>query len=51
MKVNYRDEINLTVEDIKALLRAQKNSTNRNKLQVLYWLKSGEVQRRKLPNF
>jgi len=44
MKVNYRDEINLTVEDIKALLRAQKNSTNRHKLQVLYWLKLGEVQ-------
>ncbi len=44
MKVNYRDEINLTLEEIKALLRAQKNSTNRNKLQVLYWLKLGEVQ-------
>ncbi len=44
MKVNYRDEINFTLEEIKTLLRQQKNSTNRNKLQVLYWLKLGEVQ-------
>ena len=44
MKVNYRAEINLTLEEIKTLLHNQKNSTNRNKIQVLYWLKNGEVE-------
>lgn len=44
MKVNYRAEINLTLEEIKTLLHHQKNSTNRNKIQVLYWLKNGEVE-------
>lgn len=44
MKVNYRAEINLTLEEIKTLLNHQKNSTNRNKIQVLYWLKNGEVE-------
>ena len=44
MKVNYKAQINLTLEEIKSLLCEQKTSTNRNKLQVLYWLKLGEVQ-------
>ena len=44
MKVNYRAEINLTLEEIKTLLHHQKNSTKRNKIQVLYWLKNGEVE-------
>jgi hypothetical protein len=36
MKVNYRDEINLTVEDIKALLRAQKKFNKNQQIDINY---------------
>jgi transposase len=41
MKVDYAARINLTSAELKTLLNRQKSVTNRQKLQSLYWLKSG----------
>ncbi|MDY7014532.1 MAG: helix-turn-helix domain-containing protein [Cyanobacteriota bacterium] len=41
MKVDYTARIELTSAELKTLLNRQKTVTNRQKLQTLYWLKSG----------
>ena len=44
MKVNYQERIDLTAEELKIILSDQRNQTNRQKIQALYWLKAGYSQ-------
>jgi putative transposase len=44
MKVNYQEKIDLTLEELKTLLSQQKSLINRQKIQTLYWLKTGYSQ-------
>jgi len=44
MKVNYQERINLSAEELKIILSKQRNLTNRQKIQALYWLKAGYSQ-------
>jgi putative transposase len=41
MKVNYPETIDLSVEELKIILSEQRTIINRQKIQVLYWLKAG----------
>lgn len=43
-KVNYQEKIDLTLEELKTLLSQQKSLINRQKIQTLYWLKTGYSQ-------
>jgi putative transposase len=44
MKVNYPERIDATAKELKIILSQQRTITNRQKIQTLYWLKSGFSQ-------
>ena len=44
MKVNYQERIDLTADELKVILSQQRTIPNRQKIQALYWLKSGSSQ-------
>jgi hypothetical protein len=44
MKVNYPERIDATARELKIILSQQRTITNRQKIQTLYWLKSGFSQ-------
>ncbi|MBD0303175.1 MAG: helix-turn-helix domain-containing protein, partial [Tolypothrix sp. T3-bin4] len=44
MKVNYQERIDLTADELKIILSQQRTLPNRQKIQALYWLKSGALQ-------
>lgn len=44
MKVNYQEIIQIPASELKLILRKQRTLTNRQKIQALYWLKSGNCQ-------
>jgi putative transposase len=44
MKVNYQERIESTARELKILLTQQRTVTNRQKVQTLYFLKSGSCQ-------
>jgi hypothetical protein len=44
MKVNYPEIIDATARELKIILSQQRTITNRQKIQTLYWLKSGFSQ-------
>jgi putative transposase len=44
MKVNYQERIEATVTELKIIMQRQRTITNRQKVQALYWLKSGSSQ-------
>ena len=44
MKVNYQERIDLTAQELKIILSEQRMITNRQKIQALYWLKTGYSQ-------
>jgi transposase len=44
MKVDYQERIDLTALELKIILSEQRTITNRQKIQALYWLKSGSSQ-------
>lgn len=44
MKVNYPERIDATARELKIILSQQRTITNRQKIQTLYWLKSGLSQ-------
>ncbi|OCR01979.1 hypothetical protein BCD67_05725 [Oscillatoriales cyanobacterium USR001] len=45
MKVNYQEIIQIPVSELKLILRKQRTLTNQQKMQAVYWLKSGNCQR------
>jgi putative transposase len=44
MKVNYQERIDLTADELKIILSEQRTIPNRQKIQALYWLKTGANQ-------
>ena len=44
MKVNYQEIIQIPASELKLILRKQRTLTNRQKIQTLYWLESGNCQ-------
>ncbi|MEG4574790.1 helix-turn-helix domain-containing protein [Microcoleus sp. N3A4] len=44
MKVNYPERIDLTAEELKIILSQHRTLPNKQKIQALYWLKTGASQ-------
>lgn len=44
MKVNYQERIDLTADELKIILSEQRTLPNKQKIQALYWLKTGASQ-------
>ena len=44
MQINYPERIDATARELKIILSQQRTITNRQKIQTLYWLKSGFSQ-------
>jgi Transposase and inactivated derivatives len=44
MKVNYQERIAATATELKIIIKRQQTVTNRQKVQALYLLKSGQAQ-------
>ncbi|MEG5039900.1 MULTISPECIES: helix-turn-helix domain-containing protein [unclassified Microcoleus] len=44
MKVNYQERIDLTADELKIILSQQRTLPNKQKIQALYWLKTGASQ-------
>ncbi|WP_333070373.1 MULTISPECIES: hypothetical protein [unclassified Microcoleus] len=44
MKVNYQERIYLTADELKIILSDQRTLPNKQKIQALYWLKTGGSQ-------
>ncbi|MEG4047023.1 helix-turn-helix domain-containing protein [Microcoleus sp. Pol17_C1] len=44
MKVNYQVRIDLKADELKIILSEQRTLPNKQKIQALYWLKTGASQ-------